>query len=146
MNFDVGFHLNCMRLTGIAHFLQVPAMLLAPKMLWWKEDMAKLLPVNQTLFTVITKFILLTVLGLGAIVAWAAEEMVSFSRLAVGLSFFLGIFWLVRFFVQIFLYSNIWPEGFWGRISHKGLIGLFFFLAISYGANFVFLLMLLHAP
>lgn len=117
---------------GWLHFCQIPAMLMAPKMLSWEEDLAKMAPINRAIFRVITLFIMFTVLGLGLIVGMSAAELVTGSRLGIGLTLFLALFWAFRGFIQMKLYSKIWPSGLLGRLSHWGLTGLFGFLCLLY--------------
>jgi hypothetical protein len=122
---------------GALQFCQIPAMMVAPRMLGWKEDLEKLATMNRRIVKVIGLAIVLVGVGTGAIVACAADEMVSGSRLACGLSLFLGVFWGYRALVQYFLYFRIWPKGFMGRLSNYGLAALFTFQSIVYLAAFV---------
>jgi hypothetical protein len=124
------------RLAGILHFCQVPAMMVAPQMLGWKEDLAKMQTINRRIFGVIAAAIVLTVLGLGLVVALAADQVVNGSLLGEGLAAFLAVFWAYRFLVQVVLYSKIWPGGWLGKASHYGLTLLFAFLASAYAVAF----------
>lgn len=121
---------------GWLHFCQIPAMVMAPRMLGWEEDLGKMTPINRAIFRVITLFIMFTVLGLGLIVGISSTEMVSGSSLGVGLTLFLSLFWAFRGFIQVKLYSRIWPSGWMGRISHWGLVGLFGSLCALYFVGF----------
>lgn len=121
---------------GLLHFCQVPAMLVAPRMLGWEEDLGRLAPINRRIFQVMAAAILLTVLGSGALVAAAADEVAAGSRLGNGLCLFLFLFWGYRGAVQVLLYSRIWPGGALGRASHLGLTALFSFLTGAYGLLF----------
>lgn len=128
---------NLVLLAGVLHFCQLPAMFMAPKMLGWREDLGKLQPINRRIFNVMAGGIMMTVLGLGLVVALAPAEVAGGSRLGTALAAFLGVFWAWRGSVQVFLYSKIWPGGWLGRASHWGLSALFAFLSAVYLAAFV---------
>lgn len=123
---------NVIFLTGLLHFCQIPAMLFAPVMLGWKEDLAKLSPINRAICCVMGGGIILTVLGLGVVVAVACDDIAGGNAAGIGLASFLAIFWAYRASIQIFLYSRIWPSGPIGRLSHYGLVALFTFQAGIY--------------
>ena len=122
---------NLVRLAGFLQFCQIPAMIFSPKMLNWEEDLAKLSPINRNIVLVIGAAIVLTVVGSGVVVA-GATEMVGGGRLGTAFCGFLGVFWLYRDAVQVFLYAKIWPKGALGRLSYYGLTALFTFLAGVY--------------
>lgn len=124
-------------LTGLLHFCQVPAMLIAPRMLGWRDDLAKVTPINRRIIAVMGLGIVLTVLGLGVVVMVAAEEIAAGSLLGAALAAFLGIFWTYRGAVQVVLYSQVWPAHGPGRLSHYGLAVLFAVLALVYWGVFV---------
>jgi hypothetical protein len=123
---------------GLLHFCQVPAMVAAPRMLGWQQDLERLQPINRRIVKVIGLAIVIVVLGLGMVVASAPGELLNGGRLALGLTSFLAVFWLYRAVVQVTLYARIWPGGFLGRASFYGLSVLFFALAGMYLAAFVF--------
>jgi hypothetical protein len=123
---------------GLLHFCQVPAMLIAPRMLQWKDDLARLQPINRRIAQVLGVAIVIVVLGLGAVVMLAADELVNSSRLAAGMTAFLAVFWLYRAIVQVLVYRRMWPRGPVGLASHFGLTALFFALSAIYSAAFAF--------
>jgi hypothetical protein len=123
---------NLVFVAGLLHLCQIPAMLLAPRMLGWKEDLAKLSVINRRIVQVIGIAIVIGGVGLGVVVASAADEMVSGSRLACGLSAFLAVWWGYRAAVQYLLYLRIWVKGWLGSFSNYGLAALFTFLTAVY--------------
>jgi hypothetical protein len=128
---------NFVWLAGLLQFCQIPAMIASPKMLNWKEDLAKLSPINRNIVLVIGAAIVLTGVGLGVVVVVGATEMVGGGRLGTALCGFLGVFWLYRDAVQVFIYRKIWPKGGMGTLSHCGLTALFTFQAAVYLTAFV---------
>lgn len=128
---------NLVWLAGALQFCQIPAMLASPRMLNWREDLAKLSAINRQIVVVIGGAIVLAGIGLGVVVVLCATEMVNGGRLGTALCGFLAIFWLYRDIVQIFLYSKIWPEGVAGKLSHYGLMVLFTFQVCAYSTAFL---------
>ncbi len=124
-------------LSGLLHLCQIPAIYFAPKMLNWKAELAKLTPINARIYVVIGVAITIVVIGLGIVVMSASAELAAGGRLAAGVMAFLAVFWAYRAAIQIFLYTNIWPGGWMGRLSHVGLALLLTYLAVSYAVFFV---------
>lgn len=123
---------NLLFVTGLLHYCQVPAMIAAPRMLGWKEDLGQLQPINRQIVKVIGIAIMIVVLGMGAVVMVGAGELAQGGPLAVGVCAFLSVFWFYRATVQVTLYRKIWPGGVIGRFSHHGLSLLFYFQAAAY--------------
>jgi hypothetical protein len=128
---------NWVFLAGVLHFCQVPAMMMAPRMLDWKDDLAKLSVINRRIVQVIGIAIVIVGVGTGIVVACAADEMVKGGKLATGLSLFLAVFWGYRGLVQYTLYLRIWVKGWLGTISNYGLAALFTLLTVIYLIAFI---------
>jgi hypothetical protein len=123
---------------GWLHFLQLPAMIAGWRVLSWDEDLALLKPVTRQLFKVIVAFIMLTVMGLGAVVVSAPAQLVDGGRLGIGLCLFLSIFWLARTAIQAFVLLRTFPrDTITARFAARGLVVLFGFLGASYAVAFV---------
>lgn len=79
-----------------------------PKYFDWKRDLAPLKPVNRQVMYVHTFFIALTVGLMGVLCVVAADDLVS-TQLGKMICSGLGIFWGMRLFVQLFVYSpKLW--------------------------------------
>lgn len=117
---------------GLLHFCQIPGMMMAPRMLAWKDDLAKLQPINRRIVKVIGVSIMIVVLGMGVVVVAGAGDLAAGGPLAVGVCAFLSVLWCFRATVQVTLYRKIWPGGVLGRLSHYGLSFLFYFQAAAY--------------
>lgn len=127
---------NLVWTAGLLQFCQIPAMIAAPKTLGWKEDLARLSPINRNIVRVIGGGIVLAGVGTGVVVVLGATEMVAGGLLGTAFCGFLGFFWLYRLCAQVFLYSKIWPGGVMGTLSRYGLTALFTFQAGAYLAAF----------
>ena len=138
MNWDAILSMRTLVLvTGALHFCQLPAMMIAPRVLQWGDDLAKLEPINRQIVKVIGGGIMLAGLGLGVVVVCAPAEVAGGSRLGMALACFLAVLWAYRAIVQIVVYRRIWPGGGIGRLSHYGLCLLFSFQTVAYAAAFV---------
>lgn len=117
---------------GAMHFCNIPGMVAAPRVLGWKEDLANIKPINRNIFIVLCGGIMITILGTGVVVMANSKSLLDGSRLSSSLCFFLSVLWAYRFLIQAVLYSKIWPKGFVARLSHGGLLALFFCLTAVY--------------
>jgi hypothetical protein len=97
------------RLAGLLHFLQVPAIFFAPRILRWKDDFLQLTPINRWIFKVTAGGIVLTGVGLGLIVVIFPEEIIH-TPVGRSLALFLGIFWSYRSAAHFIIYSKVWPK------------------------------------
>ena len=118
---------NLVLLAGSLHFCQVPAAFFGPDHLNWKEELKRLSPLNRRIYLMIAYAIIGITLGLGLVVVLSAEEIASGSRLGVSLCFFLAAMWGYRAFVQMFVYAKVWIGGYFGRLTHYGLISILVF-------------------
>lgn len=114
----------------------IPAMLMAPKMLGWKEDLAKLQPINRAIVIVLGIGMSIVIVGSGIVVMVGCHEIAKGSTLGLALACFLAVVWTYRGSIQIVLYRKIWPKGWLGQFSHIGLGVLFVFQAVVYWSVF----------
>lgn len=93
-------------LAGLAHFGMVAVGTQVPRVMGWREDLARLTPANRRLFWVYGLFIVLTNAGFGAVsLAWPAE-IAEGRGLAGGFSLLVGLYWLARLGVQFTVFSG----------------------------------------
>ena len=97
-----------LRIIGVILVILAIVHVAFPKQFAWKKELASLSLINRQMMTVHTFFIALTVLLMGVLCIYSANEIVntSFGRqIALGLF----VFWIVRLFVQFFVYSkDLW--------------------------------------
>ena len=96
---------NLLRLGGVLHFVILIASALVPRVLNWKTELALLHPFMRRLFWVYGVFIVLTVVGFGAISLLGAAELASGSLLARSFCGFVSAFWIARLAVQFFVFD-----------------------------------------
>jgi hypothetical protein len=76
-----------------------------PKQFMWKTELSSLSLINRQMMTVHTFFIALTVLLMGALCLYSANEIINTPlgrQIAIGLF----VFWGIRFIFQFFVYSS----------------------------------------
>lgn len=82
---------------------------LMPKELRWKEDLAKLTPVNRQVFLVHVGFIVLLLILIGSLALVYAEELAAPGRLSRAVLGGLALFWGLRLLTQLFVYDrSLW--------------------------------------
>lgn len=119
-------------LGGFLHFVQIPAMFIARRVLDWQGELSRLAPINRQIVRVIGGGILVCVLGLGLLVIIEHGQLLH-SSVGIGLCVFLSLFWAYRGGVQLFVYADLWPSG--HRWSHFGSILLFVSLTSIYAIS-----------
>ncbi|HUN15171.1 MAG TPA: hypothetical protein PK622_00085 [Saprospiraceae bacterium] len=76
----------------------------------WKSELQHLSLINRQMMTVHTFFIALTVFLIGLLCVTSASELIETS-LGKKISLGLAVFWTIRLFTQIFIYSPILWKG-----------------------------------
>jgi hypothetical protein len=120
-------------LAGVGHFTVLIASFQVPARMKWREDLAKLMPVNRKLMWTYGAFIVLTIVALGTLTLALHDELLRGDRAALGLAGFAGAFWLMRVVMDFTVHTHAdWPRG--GRyvVAHLLLMMLFVALAATY--------------
>lgn len=81
-----------------------------PRYFNWKSELQHLSLINRQMMTVHTFFIALTVFLIGLLCVTSASELIETS-LGRKISLGLAVFWTIRLFTQIFIYSPILWKG-----------------------------------
>lgn len=124
---------------GVCHFGLLVASFSVPRVLRWKEELARVSPLTRQLVLVHGAFIVLTIVGFGCITLLAGEELLDGSRLSAAVTGFIGLFWLARLVVQVFYFeAGPWLTTSGRRIGYR-LLTLFFlgFAALYLAAAYV---------
>lgn len=118
---------------GAAHFVILLASFQVPYRLHWKQDLQQLMPFNRKLLWVQGGFTVLTIIAFGTLTLALHRELLEGGRSALGLTFFIGIYWTARILVDAVYFSHAdWPKGTAFVVGHGLLTLLFLFLAASY--------------
>jgi alginate O-acetyltransferase complex protein AlgI len=120
-------------LAGLGHFAVLGASFQVPARLGWREELARLRPLNRKLMWTYGGFTVLTIVAFGTLTLALHAELLRGDRPALGLATFVGVYWAARIGVDVLYFGHAdWPPG--GRfvVGHALLMGLFLFLAGTY--------------
>lgn len=120
-------------LAGAGHFAILVASAQVPARLGWREDLAKLTPLNRKLMWTYAGFTVLTIIAFGVLTLVLHDELVRGDRAALALAAFIGIYWTTRILVDLFWFGHSgWPRGVAFVFGHALLFLLFGALAATY--------------
>ena len=95
-----------------------------PRYFKWKEELARVSLINRQMMYVHSLFLALGVFGMGALCVLSSSELVNTGlgkRVCLGL----GVFWVLRLFVQFVGYSSKnWRGKRFETAVHVGMVGL----------------------
>lgn len=120
-------------LAGIGQVCLVLGSLAVPKILNWKQELAKVQPLIKQMFWVYAAYIVVINLCFGFISVFDYQELTNGTSLAGMVTGFIAIYWISRVLIQ-FLYfdrSNF-PNGNWHKAGEAVLVLLFVLLSVVY--------------
>jgi hypothetical protein len=121
-------------LGGVCHFGILFASALVPKVLDWRGELGKLHELFRHLVWVHGAFIVLVIIGFGALSLWAPGELAGGTRLARAVCAFIAVFWLARLAIQFFLFdATPYLTTPLLKIGYHGLTVVFTYLSGVYG-------------
>ena len=134
------FLVTIMHLTGIVQIVLAASHVLFPKSLGWREELARLSPVNRQIFWVHTYFIVLILLLFGLLAVFFAPELTTHpSRLAKAVVAGQMVFWAFRLYAQFFVYTpDLWRGHRRNTMVHIVFTALWLFLATVYAAVLIY--------
>lgn len=106
-----------------------------PKYFNWKIELKSMSLINQQMMTVHTFFIALVVFLIGLLCLTSANELIE-TNLGKKISFGIGVFWLIRLFFQLFVYS---PK-LWKGKKFETAMHILFTLFWTYMTNIFFII------
>ena len=105
-----------------------------PKRFQWKEELARLSPLNRQMFKVHVFFIVLVLVLFGALSLLLADELLSPSPLARALLGGFTLFWALRLYVQLFVYERaLWRGNRLNTAVHVVFTAFWTYLVAVYG-------------
>jgi len=123
-----------LRVAGFLHFGLLVASASTPHALDWKQNLAPLHPFLRKLFWVYGVFIVLVIIAFGTITLGNSNEMAAGTLLARWLCGFIGVFWLARLFVQLFIFdARPFLTNWFYRIGYHSLTFVFLYFTAVYG-------------
>ncbi len=126
---------NLLLLAGVGHFGILTASALTPFVLDWKTVLKPLPPFLHKLFWVYGGFIVLVIIGMGALTLLNVEAMAKGDPVARSLAGFIAVFWGARLFVQIFIFDvREYLTNIWLKCGYHTLTIAFIFFTVFYGS------------
>jgi hypothetical protein len=120
---------------GICHFGILIASALVPKVLDWRTQLRLLSPLCRHVVWTHGAFIVLVIIGFGALSVACASDLAAGTMLARGVCAFIGIFWMSRLVIQLFVFNaKPFLTTWFLTIGYHGLTLVFIFLAGVYFA------------
>jgi len=124
---------NLLFLGGVCHFGILGASALVPRVLAWREELAKLRPLCRHLVWTHGAFIVLVIVAFGVLSVVAAPDLADGSRLARLMCGFVAAFWLARLAIQLFLFdATPFLTNRWLKLGYHGLTAVFTYLGAVY--------------
>ena len=119
---------------GVGQLILIVASLAIPRVLGWREDVAKLRPLTRQVFWTYAVYIWATNLSFGLLSTLAPHWLLDHSPLAACVSGFIAVYWTARVVIQFTYFdrSDV-PRHRLARWAEVALVGLFIFLAVVYG-------------
>jgi hypothetical protein len=127
-----------LKLAGLGLILLAFAHLAFPRRFQWREELARLSPLNRQMFQVHVFFIALVLVLFGGLSLFLTEALLlpgPLSRAVVG-SFVL--FWALRLYVQLFVYDRaLWRGHRFNTVVHVCFTAFWAYLVGVYATAFV---------
>ncbi|HEY3899277.1 MAG TPA: hypothetical protein VGM54_11720 [Chthoniobacter sp.] len=94
------------QLAGSLHLLVAAANFVLPGMLEYRKNLARVTPIIREIFLVHAAYIVLVLVGFGAICLCFPDDLCGGSRLGRFLCEFLAVFWFLRIVIQFAFYDR----------------------------------------
>jgi hypothetical protein len=118
---------------GVLHFGILLASACVPQVLDWRQSLAKLDALSRQVVWVHGAFIVLVIIGFGAVSVALPAELASGTPLARALCLFIAIFWAARLAVQFFVFdAKPHLKNAFLKVGYHGLTLVFLYHAVVY--------------
>lgn len=130
---DLAFMTTVLTLAGWGHFLVLVASFQVPTRLGWKEELARLRPLNRKLLWTYGAYIVGMITTWGILTLNLIPEMLAGEKSAIALTIVITVFWWSRIVVDAFYFEHSdWPEGVEFVLGHTMLTTLFVTISTIY--------------
>lgn len=100
-----------------------------PKYFNWHKELQPLSLINKQMMTTHTFFIALTVFLMGLLCLTSSKELIE-TNLGKKIALGIGVFWTIRLFFQLFIYSSkLWKGKTFETIIHLMFTGFWIYLS-----------------
>jgi len=122
-----------LRIAGLAQVVLVGGSLAIPRVLNWRNELAKVQPLIKQMFWTYAAYILVINLCFGLLSLLDYKELLNGSTLALLITGFIAVYWISRVLIQFFYFDRTnFPAGKWNRLAELLLVVLFIFLSMIY--------------
>jgi hypothetical protein len=124
-----------MQTSGVALLVLFVLNFFVPRRFNWREELPRLSLINRRIVQVHAMFIALVLLMMGALLVGMTDHLLEPTPLARAVLVGLFIFWLVRLYMQWFVYdAELWRGKRFETAMHFLFTGLWTFLVGTFGA------------
>lgn len=121
-------------IAGLLHLTVPIASAMVPGALDWRSELARLSRLTRQLVWVHGAFIVLVIVGFGAVTMCNAAALASGSVLARSLCGLIAVFWAARLLLGLVLFDpGPYLTSTFMRLGYRALTGLFLFFVAAYG-------------
>jgi len=125
---------NWILLAGVGQLVLALASLAIPRVLKWREDVARLRPLTRQVFWTYAAYIWGTNVAFGLVSVLAPESLLDGSILARAVCGFIAAYWGARVVIQLFVFDRTdAPRGSLVALAEVALTALFAALTLVYG-------------
>src|SRR5262245_52080718 len=124
---------------GVGQMLLAAGSLAIPRVLHWRDELARVRPLTRQVFWTYAGYIWTTNVCFGLVSVLMANELLAGTRLAATVCGFITLYWLARIVIQFAYFDHRdAPQGLIFKLAEAVLVGLFVFLTAVYGWAAVF--------
>lgn len=110
------------------------ASLAVPRVLKWREEMARMRPITRHIFSTYAAYICAIKLCFGVLSLFRPEWLMDGTPLARAVSGFIAVYWGARLLIQFLYYDrSIRPPGLFWLAAEWAMVALFAYLTGVYG-------------
>ncbi len=131
--------ITLIQIAGLLHFGILLASALVPRVLDWRKQLQKLSALSRHVVWVHGMFIVLVIIGFGAVSTFAANELATGDKLARLVCGLIAVFWTSRLVIQLFLFDPrpyLCTTGL--KLGYHGLTAVFSYFGFVYTGAAVF--------
>lgn len=122
-----------LKIGGVLHFGILLASALVPRVLDWRSELQQLPRLFRQLVWVHGVFIVLTIVGFGAVSVGNAEALAAGTPLARSVCGLIAVFWLLRLAIQFLVFdARPYLTNTLLRVGYHGLTAVFTYLGIVF--------------
>lgn len=120
-------------LAGLGQLALAAGSLAIPRILGWKNEMAKVAPLTRQVFWTYAGYILATNIAFGLLSVLAPSSLVQRSVLSAAVSGFIALYWFSRIVIQFAYFDRkAFPSGRLLLLGETALVLLFVYLSAVY--------------